>query len=163
MILMILMMFKILGGVCMKIINILSDDIFLREYISLCYYEWSNREKSLDEYMEYKIDKIKNGDNVILVLGLVDKELIGFISLFKNDCDERLDLSPWYATMFVKEKYRSNGYSRILNDALLKEAKRLNYDRVYLKSNLINYYEKFGAKVIGELNDGERLFYIDLR
>lgn len=157
------MIYQSFRGVGMRIVNVLNDDNFLREYISACYYEWSSREKSLDEYMEYKLDKIKNSDNVIFVLGLVDKELIGFISLFKNDCSERLDLSPWYATMFVKEKYRSNGYSKILNDALLKEARRLNYDRVYLKSNLINYYEKFGAKVIGELDNGERLFYIDLR
>lgn len=157
------MIYQSFRGVGMRIVNVLNDDNFLREYISACYYEWSSREKSLDEYMEYKLDKIKNSDNVIFVLGLVDKELIGFISLFKNDCSERLDLSPWYATMFVKEKYRFNGYSKILNDALLKKARGLNYDRVYLKSNLINYYEKFGAKVIGELDNGERLFYIDLR
>lgn len=143
----------------MKIIDILDDSIFFREYISLCYYEWSNREKSLDEYIDYKI---KNSGNIIFVLGLVDKELIGFISLFRNDCDERCDLTPWYSTMFVKEKYRHHGYSKILNGALLDRAKYLNYNRVYLKSNLVNYYEKFGARFIEKLKNGESLYYIDL-
>lgn len=146
----------------MKIINILEDDKFLREYIELCYIEWSNHKKTLDEYIEYKFNKIKKDDNIILILGLVNKELIGFVSLFKNDCDERRDLMPWYATMYVKEKYRGNGYSKILNDALLDRTRSLNYDKVYLKSDLINYYEKFGARFIKKLKNGESLYYIDL-
>lgn len=88
--------------------------------------------------------------------------MIGFISLFKNDSDERASLTPWYATMFVKEKYRGKGYSKILNDALLIETKKLGYKKVYLKSELINYYEKFKAKYIENLNDSEKLYYIDL-
>lgn len=147
----------------MKIINILNDEEYLKEYITLCYYEWSKKKLSLDDYIEYKINKIKQGDNVIFVLGLVDKELIGFISLFKNDSDEKPFLTPWYATMYVKDKYRKQDYSKILNEALLKEAKKRNYERVYLKSDLINYYEKFGAIYMEKLKDGESLYYIDLK
>lgn len=33
------------------------------------------------------------------------KQLIGFISIFPTDGNERKDLSPWYATMYVKEQY----------------------------------------------------------
>ena len=64
--------------------------------------------------------------------------------------------------MYVKKEYRNKGYSKILNDAILKEAKNLGYKKVYLKSDLINYYEKFGAKYIEKLNNGENLYYIDL-
>ena len=44
-----------------------------------------------------------------------------------------------------KEEYRNNGYSRILNDAILKEAKNRGFSTLYLKTDLENYYEKFGA------------------
>ena len=88
--------------------------------------------------------------------------MIGFISLFKYDGEERTELTPWYATMYVKEAYRGKGYSKLLNNAILKEAKRLGYNKVYLKSDLNNYYEKFGAKYIETLTNGEKLFYIDL-
>lgn len=47
-----------------------------------------------------------------------------------------------------KKEFRGKGYSEILNDAILKEAKELGYNKVYLKSDLINYYEKFGAKYL---------------
>ena len=73
-----------------------------------------------------------------------------------------MDLTPWYATMYVKKEYRHKEYSKILNNELLKEAKKLGYSKVYLKSDLINYYEKFGAKYIETLNNGEKLYYIDL-
>ena len=65
-------------------------------------------------------------------------------------------------TMYVKDEYRGLGYSKMLNKAILKEAKFFKYNKVYLKSNLINYYEKIGAKFIEKLKNGESLYYIDL-
>ena len=64
--------------------------------------------------------------------------------------------------MYVKEEYRGNGYSKILNDAILKEAKDRGFNKIYLKTDLINYYEKFGAKYIEDLANGEKLYYIQL-
>ena len=88
--------------------------------------------------------------------------MIGFVSLLKSDGEERKDLTPWYATMYVKDEYRGLGYSKMLNKAILKETKFFKYNKVYLKSNLINYYEKNGAKFIEKLKNGESLYYIDL-
>lgn len=106
---------------------------------------------------------ILTGDKVITILGMLENnKLVGFISLFKYDGEERRDLTPWYATMYVKKEFRGLGYSKILNDALLKKAKNIGYKKVYLKSNLINYYEKYGARYIEKLDNGEILYYIDL-
>lgn len=147
----------------MKIINITNNTKYLKEYIALCYLEWSEKEKELAEYIDYKLRKLKIENNIILILGLVDhNKLVGFISLLKKDGDCEVKLTPWYATMYVKKEYRGRGYSRILNDALLEKSKRLGYTKVYLKSNLINYYEKFGAIYIKKLENGESLYYIDL-
>ena len=147
----------------MKIINITNNTKYLKEYIALCYLEWSEKEKELTEYIDYKLRKLKIENNIILILGLVDhNKLVGFISLLKKDVDCEVNLTPWYATMYVKKEYRGRGYSRILNDALLEKSKRLGYTKVYLKSNLINYYEKFGAIYIKKLENGESLYYIDL-
>lgn len=64
--------------------------------------------------------------------------------------------------MFVKEEFRGNGYSKILNKAILAEAKKRGFKRLYLKTTLFNYYEKLGAKYIENLNDKEKLYYFDL-
>lgn len=147
----------------MKIINITNNTKYLKKYIALCYLEWSEKEKELTEYIDYKLRKLKIENNIILILGLVDhNKLVGFISLLKKAGDCEVKLTPWYATMYVKKEYRGRGYSKILNDALLEKSKRLGYTKVYLKSNLINYYEKFGAIYIKKLENGESLYYIDL-
>ena len=149
----------------MQIINIKSNDKYLYEYIELCTLEWgsSKPKEQMKLYIESKKKKIYTEDKVISILGLVEEDiLIGFISLFKHDSDEKKDLTPWYATMYVKKEYRGHGYSRLLNDAILKEATALGYNKIYLKTKIPNYYEKFEAKYIEMLNSEEKLYYFDL-
>lgn len=151
----------------MEIIDIKNKPDYLKEYIKLCSLEWGEpkSEEEMNEYIIRKENAINNDDKVISILGLLNnEELIGFISLFKyeDDFEDLNSLTPWYATMYIKQEHRKNGYSRLLNDAILKEASNLGYEKVYLKSELINYYEKFGAKYIKDLNNGEKLYYIDL-
>ena len=149
----------------MDIINIMDNEKFLNEYIKICSLEWDSlkSKEQIQQHINIKKNKIITGDKVISILGLIENDkMLGFISLFKYDGEERRDLTPWYATMYVKKEYRNKGYSKILNDAVLKEALRLGYSQVYLKTNLINYYEKFGAKYIDKLSNGEKLYYIKL-
>lgn len=142
-------------------INLKDSKKYLEDYVRLCSLEWGSP-KSDDEVKE-KVSSILSGDKVISVLGLVDDDtLIGFISLFKYDGDERRDLSPWYATMYVKSEFRGKGYSKLLNDAIINEARNLGYSKIYLKTDLVNYYEKFGAKYLEDLECGEKLYYIEL-
>ena len=148
----------------MKLINLKENEEYLKEYIELCSKEWGTpkTKAQMEQYINKKIKNILSGENVISTLGLVENKLIGFISLFKIDGDERTDLTPWYATMYIKKEYRNKGYSKILNNAIIEEAKRLGYKKIYLKTNLTNYYEKFGAKFIEKLTK-ENLYYIDLK
>lgn len=149
----------------MKIKNIMDDIKHLEEYAKICQVTWGKKktDEELKTYIKEKVKRILEEDKVISILGLLDNDkLIGFISLFKYEGDEMKNLTPWYATMYVKKEYRNKGYSKILNDAILNEAKKKGFDRIYLKSNLVNYYEKFGAKYIKILNNKEKLYYIDL-
>ena len=137
----------------------------LEEYFYLSSLEWgsSYKKDNFKEILNKRVSDVLNGinDNIILVLGLIDDDkLIGFISLFKYD--DNYDHTPWYATMYVKEEYRGKGYSKLLNEALLNEAKKLGYTKVYLKTELENYYEKFGAIFQENLNDKEKLYYFQL-
>lgn len=58
------------------------------------------------EYVNKKVENVlsDNYDKLISVIGLIEgNKLIGFISLFKYDGEERCDLTPWYATMYVMD------------------------------------------------------------
>ena len=112
----------------LKIYNILEKMKFLKEVATLEYEEWADKpEEDKEARIKGKIEKIKiklKGKDFCKLILLDDDKLIGFISIFPQDCDECPKLSPWYATMYVKQEYRGQGYSKILNDALLKEARK---------------------------------------
>lgn len=150
----------------LKICDIKNNMQYVEEVITLEHNMWAkDKEKNKEERIERKIKKVKenlNLNNFCKLLLLDGDTLIGFISLFPTDGEEEKDLTPWYATMYVKEEYRKNGYSKILNEAILKEAKSRGYEKVYLKSDLKNYYENFGAKQMRKLSNGETLYYIKL-
>lgn len=152
----------------LEIYNIKDKQEYLKEIAELTQKEWGSGTNSIEEFnakIDKKINKIisnLNNPNYCKLILLQDNTLVGFISIFPHDCDERPDLSPWYATMYVKEKFRGNGYSKLLNEAILKDAKSRGFTKIYLKTDLINYYEKFGANYIETLKSGEKLYYFNL-
>ena len=115
----------------LKIFNLKDKLQFLDEVAKLEYEEWAdNKNQNKQERIERKKEKIcnmftnKSFCKLILTNG---EQLIGFISIFPEDCEEEKELTPWYATMYVKKEYRNNGYSRILNDAILNEARKRKF------------------------------------
>jgi len=149
-----------------KIYNLKDKIEYLDEVANLEYEEWANnKEENKKDRIKAKKEKILNSFNnkSFCKLILIDNNnLIGFISIFPKDCEEERELTHWYATMYVKERYRNNGYSRILNDAILKEARNRGFSTLYLKTDLKNYYEKFGAIFIKKLKSGEDLYKFEL-
>lgn len=153
----------------LKIYNIKDKQEYIREVAILTQNEWGKKNLTQEEFdikINNKIAKIKsnlNNPKYCKLVLLDNLTLIGFISIFEHDGNDKTDLSPWYATMFVKKEFRGNGYSRILNNAILEEAKIRGFKRIYLKTELSNYYERFGAKYMEKLNDKEKLYYFDLK
>ena len=146
----------------MEIYNLTDKIEYLDEVVFLEYNEWANNpQENYDNRIQSKCEKIKellNQNDFCKLILINKKELIGFISIFPHDCDELPNLSPWYATMYVKKEYRGKGYSKILNNAILKEARNRKYKELYLKTELKNYYEKFGAVFLQYINDKEKLY-----
>ena len=150
----------------MLVVDLKDKQEYLEEVMTLEYDEWADnknqdRELRIKNKIKKYFERVEDKCFVKLIL-LNDDKLVGFISIFPMDSKEEPELTPWYATMYVKEKYRGKGYSKLLNDAILKEAKRRGINTLYLKTTLKNYYEKFGAKYIKELANGEKLLKFDI-
>ena len=148
----------------MKIYNIKDKLDYLKEVITLEHNEWASNptldfENRIDKKIKRVIDNLDDNSFCKLIL-LDDDILIGFISIFPYD--GYTEYTPWYATMYVKKEYRGKGYSKLLNDAVLKEAKNRGFSEIYLKTDLVNYYEKFGAIYIKDLDNNEKLYKIRL-
>ena len=152
----------------MKIYNIKDKPQFLREVAELTQEEWGGKVESKREF-EYKVNKKIEKINAMLdnsnfcILTLLDEDvLVGFIAILPKDGEYRVDLTPWYGMMYVKEEFRGYGHSKTLNRAILYEAYCRGIKKLYLKTYLVGYYEKFGAKYIETFSNGERLFYIEV-
>ena len=153
----------------LKIYNIKDKPEYIKEVAILTQKEWGKQNLLKDDFdikVNNKISKIKRNLNYPKYCKLIlldNSTLIGFISIFEHDGNDRPDLSPWYATMFVKKEFRGKGYSKILNNAILEEAKKREFKKIYLKTTLSHYYEKFGAKYLKNLNEQEKIYYFDLK
>ena len=145
----------------MKIFDLKEKQDFLQEVVTLEHDEWAHDpSNNHDERIKTKCEKVRKllDTDDFCKLILVDNDvLIGFISIFPHDSEALPDLTPWYATMYVKREYRGKGYSRILNDAILEEARKRGYKEIYLKTELVNYYEKFGAIYVKNITPTEKL------
>ncbi|HEY8364752.1 MAG TPA: GNAT family N-acetyltransferase [Haloplasmataceae bacterium] len=81
---------------------------------------------------------------------LMDKEkLVGCAGLITNDFISRMDLYPWLCALYIEKEYRGNEYGALLIEKAKNDAKSLGYKYLYLCSDHVGYYEKYGFTNIG--------------
>lgn len=100
-------------------------------------------------------DSITNSINAIKPLPqwyLLEKndKVIGCAGLITNDFISRMDLYPWVCAIFIDEKYRGNAYGSKLIEKSKTDAKKAGFDKIYLCTDHIGYYEKYGFNYIGQ-------------
>jgi len=79
-----------------------------------------------------------------------ENEIIGCAGLITNDFISRGDLYPWVCGIFIDEKQRDNAYGSLLLDKAKSDTKKLGYKYLYLCTEHIGYYEKYGFEYIGQ-------------
>jgi len=80
---------------------------------------------------------------------LKNDEIIGFYQLIEQELVIRKDLSPWIAPLFIDKSERGRAFGALLLEHARKMAGKLGYKKVYLATDHILYYEKYGFREIG--------------
>lgn len=117
------------------------------------------------EFAEYVKDKWPNVQKVVLpkideslsaedglpltFLLLKNDKIIGFYQLIEQEYIIRKDLSPWIAPLFIDENERGQGLGSVLLEHARKMVGQLGYTKVYITTDHIRYYEKYGFREIG--------------
>ena len=116
--------------------------------------------KEWKEYYKFDKNGLKDIENSIhtrihintlplAVVALKNNILIGTASLKYYDMDNKKDLSPWLAGVFVAERFRNQGIGKLLINRISEEAKRLQFKKLYLWTpQSKEYYEHLGWKVV---------------
>ncbi|MBQ8688204.1 MAG: GNAT family N-acetyltransferase [Ruminococcus sp.] len=72
------------------------------------------------------------------------EKLVSFCTLTQKDCIDDENLFPWIGFVFTAPEYRGHRYSGELIKHAFNEAKKQGYNKVYLATDHIGLYEKYG-------------------
>jgi N-acetylglutamate synthase-like GNAT family acetyltransferase len=83
-------------------------------------------------------------------VALDENNIAGYCTLAKKDCIPNVEYTPYIGFIFVGEPYRGNRLSEKMISFVMDYAKELNFKKVYIVSDHINLYEKYGFIKIDE-------------
>ncbi len=103
--------------------------------------DWSAAKFLADLLEQNRFDEVLDGQLLIMTDG--DK-LVSFCTLTKRDCIKDDTIFPWIGFVFTAPKYRGNRYSGELISHACNTAKEQGYNKVYLATDHVGFYEKYG-------------------
>lgn len=87
--------------------------------------------------------KTKSGLPTYYLMTENDK-IIGCVGLITSDFMACCDLWPWLCGLYVDENYRGKSLGSLLIDRVKKDSAKYGFDNLYLCTDHIGYYEKYG-------------------
>lgn len=124
-----------------KVMTVKDQDLLaLAEYAKDC--SW-RAGKSLAN----KINRGFYNDEARFICKYSEGKIIAFCALVNDDCIPNVTYKPYISFVFVEESWRGKRLSEVLIETACHEAKAMNYDKVYLVSNEVGLYEKYGFEL----------------
>ena len=77
-------------------------------------------------------------------LCLKDDQIIGGLGVIDNDFHDRVDLTPNVCAVYIEEDYRNYKIAGTLLNKAVEDLRSKGISPVYLVTNHIGFYEKYG-------------------
>lgn len=115
------------------------------------HHEWASLNPG--QSLQHRIDKMQCylGDALIpgTFIAKENDQLIGSAAIVEHDMDNKPELSPWLASVFVDPRYRRKGVGTSLILHVMNKAKEAGIKTLYLFTpNEEAFYEKLGWSTI---------------
>ncbi len=91
-------------------------------------------------------------DSRVLLLTEGD-ELISYCTFAEKDDIQPTDLTPWVGFVYTFPEHRGHRYAGLLFDEVERLAKERQVTEVYLSTNHVGLYEKYGWEFFGMMDD----------
>jgi GNAT superfamily N-acetyltransferase len=133
-----------------RIVDVREVPELLADAVNYFWEQWGS-----DSNLNFYKDCIENScatesDIPRFYLALEDQRVIGAYALLRSDLNSRQDLFPWFACLYVDPEHRGHKLGAMLQDHAIQQAGLKGYDRLYLCTDLTEYYERNHWKYIGE-------------
>lgn len=70
--------------------------------------------------------------------------IVGGLGVIENDFHDRKDLTPNVCAVYTEKEYRGQGIAGKLLDMVVKDMKSRGITPIYLVTNHVNFYERYG-------------------
>ncbi|NYB74344.1 GNAT family N-acetyltransferase [Sedimentibacter hydroxybenzoicus DSM 7310] len=109
-----------------------------------------------------KFDELLGGDGKLFFL-LDGENIVSFVTLTRQDCIRDENMFPWLGFLYTYPAYRGNRYSEKLLKYAEEQAISDNHPIVYLATDHIGLYEKYGYTYLETrkdyLDEDTRIYY----
>lgn len=129
-----------------QIIGIRENPSYLEQGIEYFAQRWPVDRRLYDDCIRHSITT--NSSLPRWYLMLKDGRIIGSYGLLTNDFISREDLMPWLCALYIEEDQRGQALGSVLLEHGRKQAASLGFSKLYLCTDHIDYYEKYGWRHI---------------
>lgn len=134
----------------MQIISIREKSEYAREAIAYFQKRWAS-EASRPVYEDCMLNCLSSPSPLPQWYLLMDGDKIaGGAGLITNDFISRMDLWPWLCALYIEEEYRGRALGSLLLEHAKGDAKKLGFSSVYLCTDHVGYYEKYGFAYLAQ-------------
>ncbi len=134
----------------MQIINVREHVEYQDKAIQYIQNKWAN-ENTLKLYEDCITHSLKTNSSLPIWYLLENRgEIIGCAGLISNDFISRMDLWPWVCALYIEEDYRGMSLGEKFLLRIKEDTKDAGFDKLYLCTNHIGYYEKYDFSYIGD-------------
>jgi GNAT superfamily N-acetyltransferase len=133
----------------MQIISVRENPVYKDQAIKYFQSKWQSvLPKIYEDCISHSIGSLNPLPQWYLLVKV--EEIVGCAGLITNDFISRMDLYPWICAIYIEENQRGNNYGSLLIDKAKIDAKEGGFKHLYLCTDHIGYYEKFGFVYVGQ-------------
>lgn len=152
----------------MELFNLANKQEYLNLVVDWLFDEWGKKQhhynKSFwDSWVRSSLSIYDVPQTYIVIDNSI---LVGTFSLWRCDVQSRQDLFPWLGGVIVSKDRRNEGIGTFMINEAVKIAKNLGYSKLYISTQLSNFYDKLGWEFLCNIPDENgqvlRLYQFDL-
>ena len=134
----------------MNIYSVKNDPELCEKVKLYCMEKWNKVYQSFAECADKSVEADMLPQTWVVKGMKEEKDILGFFQLAEHERITRFaGISPFVSALYVDERVRGYGCGEFMLNHAKYEAARLNFKKVYIATDHIGYYEKYGFREIG--------------
>ena len=125
---------------------------YLEKAISWFSQKWNISKEAYRESLQKCVDNRTGIPQWYIVLNN-KQNIIAGAGVIENDFHDHKKLTPNLCALYVEKEYRRHGIAKYILDSIREDIGSMGYKKLYLVTDHINFYERYGWEFLTMVND----------